>query len=228
MKGCQWALAVDAAAQISAYRPDLMEGIPLPKTWEDVKNLAKDRKRAGRVGFPMCQTDVYCSFLSICANIKGEEAFCRDTGLQIQAALQAVELLWELSEEVYPPSLDMNPIQMLEHMALTDEIAYVPLIFGYSNYARTPAGRRKLVRFTNIPSFTDIPSGSLLGGVGLAVSSGCAHKEIATDFVRFAAQGETQKGIYYENAGQPGYLGAWTDEAVNRDSHGFFWIHWIP
>ena len=222
MNGCQWALAVDAAAQISAYRPDLMAGILPPRNWDEVKNLAKDRKRAGWVGFPLCQTDVYCSFLTICANIRGDGVICRESGVEYQAALQAVELLRELSELVYPASLDMNPIQMLEHMALTDEVCYVPLLFGYSNYARTPPFGRKLIRFTNIPSFTQIPSGALLGGVGLAVSSGCKNKRIAADFVRFAAQDDIQRGIYYENAGQPGYLGAWTDEAVNRDCHGFF------
>ena len=222
MNGHQWALAVDAAAQTSAYRPDLMGGILLPGNWEEVKNLAKDRGRAGRVGFPLCQTDVYCSFLSICANIQGDRVICRESGLELQAALQAVDLLRELSEMVSPVSLDMNPIQMLEYMALTNEVCYVPLLFGYSNYARTPASGRKLIRFANIPSFTEIPSGSLLGGVGLAVSARCRYKKIAADFVRFAAQDDIQRGIYYENAGQPGYLGAWTDEKVNRDCHGFF------
>lgn len=128
MNGCQWALAVDAAAQISAYRPDLMAGILPPRNWDEVKNLAKDRKRAGWVGFPLCQTDVYCSFLTICANIRGDGVICRESGVEYQAALQAVELLRELSELVYPASLDMNPIQMLEHMALTDEVCYVPLL----------------------------------------------------------------------------------------------------
>jgi len=222
MNGHQWALAVDAAAQTSAYRPDLMGGVLLPGNWEEVKNLAKDRGRAGRVGFPLCQTDVYCSFLSICANIQGDRVICRESGLELQAALQAVDLLRELSEMVSPVSLDMNPIQMLEYMALTNEVCYVPLLFGYSNYARTPAAGRKLIRFANIPSFTEIPSGSLLGGVGLAVSARCRYKKIAADFVRFAAQDDIQRGIYYENAGQPGYLGAWTDEKVNRDCHGFF------
>lgn len=224
MDGHQWALAVDAAAQISAYRPDLFEKeeLSLPKRWEDVLSLAKSRKESGRVGFPLCQTDVYCSYLSICANLKGDKVFDRENGPDHEASIYAVGLLRELAEYLHPESLDMNPIQMLERMAATDEIAYVPLLFGYSNYARPVRDGRKRIRFGNIPSTTELPSGALLGGVGLAISSECGEKRTAAEFCMYAAGGEVQKGIYYENAGQPGYLGAWKDEKVNEDCNGFF------
>ena len=61
-----------------------------------------------------------------------------------------------------------------------------------------------------------------MGGVGLAVSSRCAEKELAVDFVQFTASAEIQKGIYYHNAGQPGYLGAWTDATINASCNQFF------
>lgn len=224
MDGHQWALAVDAAAQISAYRPDLLwrENSSLPKSWKDVLKLAKSSTGDGMVGFPLCQTDVYCSYLSICANRKGDSVFDKERGPDHEASLYAVELLRELIEYIHPESLDMNPIQMLERMASTDEIAYVPLIFGYSNYARPAENGRKQIRFGNIPSEGKLPSGALLGGVGLAISSECREKQTAAEFCMYAAGEEVQKGIYYENAGQPGYLGAWKDERVNEDSNGFF------
>jgi len=224
MDGHQWALAVDAAAQISAYRPDLMEksGAEIPRTWAQVYDLAKGGREYGSVGFPLCQTDVYCSFLSIGANLKGDSFFDYETGPDHEASMRAVGLLRKISEVVHPESMEMNPIQMLERMAATDEILYVPMMFGYSNYARPSERDRKLIRFTNIPSVTGVPSGALLGGVGLAVSSRCKAKELAAEFAMFTAGGEIQKGIYYENAGQPGYLGAWTDKKVNESCHGFF------
>ena len=224
MDGHPWALAVDAAAQVSAYRPDLMErlGEEMPETWEQVRDMAGRLEGKVRVGFPLCPTDCYCSFLTICANHAGEQFFDRENGLDRGTEVYALKILGELSELVHKDSLDMNPIQMLDRMARTDEIAYVPLLFGYSNYARKKRENGRLVRFTNIPSEREVPSGALLGGVGLAISSRCRHRELAAEFAAFAACGETQKGVYYRNAGQPGYLGAWTDLQVNADSSGFF------
>lgn len=226
LDGHQWALAVDAAAQVSAYRPDICGegGIRIPNRWEEVLALAKAKhgQSQGQVGFPLCQTDVYCSFLSICAGRKGDQVFDEAHGPDREAALCAAGVLRELSEYIHPESLEMNPIQMLERMAKSDEIAYIPLVFGYSNYTRVDGEGQKLIRFTNIPSFGATPSGALLGGVGLAVSSWCRNRELAVEFCRFAASGPVQKGIYYEHAGQPGYLGAWKDRAVNESSNGFF------
>lgn len=224
MDGHQWALAMDAAAQISAYRPDLMEkiGKEIPKTWEGVFELARSQTKEKRVGIPLCETDVYCCFLSLCANHKGDHFFTREGGPDHEAALYAVRTMSRLVKYVHADSLDMNPVQMLDKMAVTDEIAYVPLIFGYSNYARPSDKGKKLIRFANIPSETGVPSGALLGGVGLAVSSRCREKEIAVEFVKMTVSAKVQKGIYYENAGQPGYLGAWKDRHVNDTCNGFF------
>jgi multiple sugar transport system substrate-binding protein len=47
--GHQWALAVDAAMQAGAYRPDLLDD-PLPSTWEGVLALA-ERLRISSAGW---------------------------------------------------------------------------------------------------------------------------------------------------------------------------------
>ena len=49
-EGHQWALAIDAAAQVSAYRPDLMAQLDteVPQTWDDVIALGQRLKRAGK------------------------------------------------------------------------------------------------------------------------------------------------------------------------------------
>ena len=53
--------------------------------------------------------------------------FDPDRGPDHTAAIEAMDMLRELSDYIYPQSLDMNPIQMLDCMAVTDEIAYVPI-----------------------------------------------------------------------------------------------------
>lgn len=134
--------------------------------------------------------------------------------------------LLEIVPYLHEKSLDMNPIQALDLMADTNEIAYIPLLFGYSNYSRRNHKGRHLIKFTDIPSETNVPSGALLGGVGLAVSSECKKIPTAIEFVKFALCEKNQKGIYFEHAGQPGYLKAWKDPEVNAASNGFFEIHW--
>ena len=224
MAGHQWALAADAAAQISAYRDDLLEqaGETIPKSWEQVLELAKRLSGETKAALPLCQTDCYCSFLSLCANRGGDQVFSEESGIAQGTMVYALTVLSELVPYLHVESLDMNPIQTLDRMADTNEIAYVPLLFGYSNYSRTDHAGKYLVKFTDIPSETDTPSGALLGGVGLAVSSGCKEIPTAMEFVKYALCEESQKGIYFKHAGQPGYLKAWRDPAVNAASNGFF------
>src|SRR4051794_32549726 len=74
MNGHVWALAIDAAAQVAGYRPDLLEreGVHVPATWEDVLKLGSVRK--GFVSMALLPLDAFLSFCSICANA-GEAPF---------------------------------------------------------------------------------------------------------------------------------------------------------
>ena len=102
-------------------------------------------------------------------------------------------------------------------MSSTDEIAYSPLLFGYSNYAQ-PGYRDHLLHFSTIPSI----NGAILGGAGLALSSTCEHPAVAADYAAFVASAEAQRGMYFDQGGQPGYRGAWLDDRVNAASNDFF------
>src|SRR5437868_6444132 len=46
MHGRQWALAIDAAAQVAGYRGDLLEheGVQVPRTWDEVLALGRVRQ----------------------------------------------------------------------------------------------------------------------------------------------------------------------------------------
>lgn len=222
-KGHQYALAVDAAAQVSAYREDLMRGRPLPKTWDQV--MALSTSAAGAVGWPLCPTDAMCSFLTLCADAGGFQFFDTISGIRTDAGVAAISRLFDILPHLHSSSLSMNPIQMFDHMVGNSDIAYVPLAFGYTNYARAAFGNKRL-RYTDIPSSSGKPKGSLLGGVGIAVSSHSQHVSLAVAFAMLVADPLMQRTAYFQAGGQPGHAAAWTDEEVNEIGGRFFADTW--
>jgi multiple sugar transport system substrate-binding protein len=223
--GHQWALAIDAASQVASYRPDLIEqiGAEIPTSWDEVVVLAERRKgKAAQVAIPLIPVDTLMSFCSICASF-GEEAFAReDVVVSRQMGRNALDLLSRLRDAVHPESLTWNPIKCYDRMSTTDEIAYVPLAFGYSNYAR-PCFRPNLVKFTNIPRAADgVARGGILGGVGLAVSARTRHAEAAFAYAKYVASAEVQSGVFFQAGGQPGHRSAWLSPKVNDASSNFF------
>src|SRR5829696_5981811 len=223
--GHQWALATDAAGHVSAYRPDLLEEIGgLPRTWDDVLAVAETRRsqERARVANPLIPIDAMMSFCSICAAV-GEPAFgephrvvSRSTGRQALRMLKALQMA------SHPASRSLNPPRTLDLMSTSDEIAYVSLLFGYSNYAR-PGFRPSLVRFTGVPSVDRGASrGGILGGAGVAISAATKHPAAAAAYAAYVASREVQRGVYFTAGGQPGHRAAWEHEAVNAASSDFF------
>ena len=224
-EGRQWALAVDTAAQVSAYRPDLLErtGHAVPETWDDVFALAAALSETGsgmNVGMPLNATHAFLSFMSLAAHLTGGKLL-DEAGVNGEAAEEALNLLKRLVPHVHGMSLASDPIQMLDRMGETDELVYIPLIYGYVNYS-IEGFRKNLVMFTDIPVLREEPSGSVIGGVGLAISAKCKAVPEAVEYAMYVASGDCQKGLYFESGGQPGHRQAWLDENVNRISHGFF------
>jgi multiple sugar transport system substrate-binding protein len=162
------------------------------------------------------------SFFSLCSAV-GEAPFSQEGHVVSRTTgRQALETLRRLAADAHPESLTWNPIRALDRMSETDEIAYIPLLFGYSNYAR-PGFRPNLVRFTDIPRAADgLPRGGVLGGVGLAVSASTRHPDAAFDYARFVADPLTQRTSIFASGGQPGHRQAWLDPAVNAAANDFF------
>lgn len=222
-EGHQWALAIDAAAQVSAYRPDLLDEaeVGLPRMWDEVFELSETLPPERGIGIPLNPTHSYCTFLTLCANIGGNSVWNGSDGLAPSIAREALESLKMLSRVAHKASLELNPIQLLSAMSQNGEIAYAPFVFGYSNYAR-PGFAPHAVCFGDIPSSQTEPVGSVLGGVGLAVSARSENRQAAVDYAFFVASEECQRGLYFENGGQPGHRAAWTDPGVNERSSRFF------
>jgi len=222
--GHQWALAIDAAAQVSAYRPDVLRaiGVGVPCTWDAVLDLA-DCGAAARIALPLTAVNAISSFLTLCAN-HGEPPG-RDAARLVSrpAGRTALALLRHLVAVAHPASLDLDPPALLDRMSATDEIAYCPLVFGYSNYAR-PGDAPHLCRFSNIPgpAADAPPRGALLGGAGLAISASCRAIPAACAYAQWVANADCQRTVYATSGGQPGNRVAWTDATINDATSNFF------
>ncbi len=219
--GHHWALATDAAGHVSAHRPDLLAalGVAAPTTWDEVMALA--RKQAGtgyaQVAVPTVPVDAIMAFCSI-ATTHGEEPFLDgEHVVSRQMGRFVLEFLRELVGAGHPLCTKRNPPQTLDIMSDTDEIAYVPLLFGYSNYGR-PGFRKNVVRFAPVPG----GAGGIIGGAGVAISANCKHVEAAAAYAKFVADPDTQRGLYFQSGGQPGHRKAWLDPAVNAACSNFF------
>lgn len=221
----QWALAIDAAGQISAYRADLLEktGETVPRTWDEVRKLARKLKSSGKhwVALPICPIDAFMSLYSIAAS--SGEAPCSTPDLFLSRAVgrYALGMLVELAELVHPECINWNPIMTFNAMSGTDEAVYCPLLFGYSNYGRGGFAPN-LISFTNVPAENDIPRGAILGGTGIAISKHCQNLREACDYATFVASREVQSTLYFQSGGQPGHRSAWVNEQVNAASNDFF------
>lgn len=214
-----WALPVDTACPIAAYRADILNkaNLEIPTTWVDVIQLADK----GRVIFPGIDTDAILHVLSLCLHEDGQ-LFAGTNFLTSSRNLrQALGQLKNLSDRCPPECLDMNPIQVFEALARSTDFAYCPFAFGYSNYSREGYADN-LVLAGDPPTFDGRPLRTVLGGAGIALSANGKHPPIAADFAAFCMSKRIQKGIYAMSGGQPGHRQAWEDADLNHLTNGFF------
>ena len=140
----------------AAYRPDLLAEIGgLPRTWDEVLALAEARRNRSAPGsrIPLIPVDALMSFCSICA-AADEPPRTQGAGSGGQPrdrAAGAGHAAGACRTARIPRHCRATRRALLDLMSTTDEIAYMPLLFGYSNYAR-PGFRPSLVRFTGVPT----------------------------------------------------------------------------
>lgn len=218
--GHQWALPIDAATPVAASRPDILSklGLALPKSFDDLLALADK----GLVAFAGIPIDVLMNFYTLCCSL-GEDACQNDTEVVSTAiGVKALQMYQQLASKIDVANFARNPIQVYEAMTKTDDIAYCPFAYGYTNYSRRGYAR-KLLHFHDMISLDGKNNlRSTLGGTGLAISAKCAEIAIAVDYAAFVGSPNCQSGLYFESGGQPGHLAAWQDEEVNRQSQNYF------
>jgi len=214
----QWALGVDAAAQVSAFRPDRVDGAPV--FWSDVLDLA----RTGAVLWPYKPVDAFSTFATLLAQ-RGAPLARPGRFLDRELAAEVLAFMIELADAVPAWCADANPIDVAEALvsdrAGENDYSVGVALFGYTNYSR-PGFRPQLLAYDDLPSFDGRSAGSTLGGAGIAVSASTRHPEPAMAAAATLAGAEAQSGSYTAGGGQPGNLLAWRSEAANAATHGFF------
>lgn len=217
LDGQTWALPIDAAAQISGYRPDLLPESDVPTTWAGVIELA----RSGTVLWPLMPVDAVCSYLSLAAS-SGTPAVAGGRFIAAEHSAAVLELMRSVSSNLDPRCFDQDPIDALDLLATADSFRYIPLAFGYSNYSRAGFAPIRL-RAADMPSVgPGVATGSLLGGAGIAVSSSSSQRDAAMRYAEWVASPDVQRGEYVRSGGQPAAVAAWEDDAANDLTDGFF------
>jgi multiple sugar transport system substrate-binding protein len=211
--GHQWALPIDAAAQVQAWVPSRLSAPPAD--WDEVLALARDR----RLTIPLRPPHSLMSLFSLSGlagvtlPVTGDELFPSE-------AAQAYDRLGELAAIVDPIAYEQDPIAVFEAMAEPDaRLAAAPLIYGYVSYA-AEGFRPARIAFADLPAAD--PRGSALGGTGIAVSAFGATPDRAAAFAQWVASGEVQRTLYASAGGQPAHADAWSDSAVNAPVAGFY------
>lgn len=222
--GHLWALPIDAAAHVSASRADLLEraGCARPRSWEDVFAVADALPAEVHIAFPAIALDTMMAFCSMAASLGVPPMRDQDRVVPADVGREALEMLARLAAVSHPASFELNPPALLERMATTDEIAYCPLTFGYSNYSR-PGHRPNAVSFGDVPGARPgEPGRGILGGAGFAVSATSGNAEAACAYGAWLTSADVQRSHYFASGGQPAHRAAWLDPAVNAASDGFF------
>lgn len=213
--GHQWALPIDAAAQVQAWMPTRIAGPVLH--WNELAALFAE----GRASLPLRPPHSLMSLFTLCG-LAGLPLSDSDHGLFPAEAARAYDLLAALAQRIDPAAFDMDPIAMFEAMAMPESrLAVVPLIYGYVNYA-LPGYRAEPIRFTDIPVLDHGPRGSALGGTGIAVSAYAENPGSAAAFVAWATSGPVQRDLIAAHGGQPGHADAWEDDSANADTNEFY------
>ncbi len=217
-QGRLWALPIDAATQVQAWRPDRLAAAP--GDWEAMMALA----RSGGVLCPLRPPHSLMVFCTLAANLGWPCATAAGGGFIGAAEGAAVfARLRALAACLDPACFTMDPIAVYERLAQPDATAVcAPLIYGYVNYA-IAGFRPARIAFADIPAAGTLgPVGTVLGGTGIAVSRYGAAPQAAMDFAFWVAGAEVQRGPYAAAGGQPGNAAAWDDPSNDAAAGGFY------
>ncbi|WP_136660520.1 ABC transporter substrate-binding protein [Nitratireductor sp. XY-223] len=215
--GHQWALAIDAATPVAAYRSDQLG--TAPTRWNEVVELA----HGGRVAFALIPINALMTFFGLARNMDFAVAEDPDVLIEREHGEQVLELMREIVGLMDPRCLSLDPIGILEWMGRTsDGPIYAPFGYGYTNYSRRGYCRFPIT-FTDAPGIGDNgPRGTVIGGTGIAVSSVSANGETAADYAFWIAGAQCQTGLYFASGGQPANAAAWEDDGCNAAARDFF------
>ncbi|MDR5741044.1 MULTISPECIES: hypothetical protein [unclassified Caballeronia] len=217
--GKTWALPLDAAAQVTAYRRDLL-GTP-PATWDALVALPP----SVRVALSLAGPHAILTFMSLAATLGEPIGSAADGGFVAESTGKRVlEVMRPLYRRTDPRTMSLNPIGLLDLMRSSDELALIPLVFGYVNYSTHASAGTHVVSFCDVPTFSGSPADahSVIGGTGIAISARCQVTPELLSHLRWLLSEDAQTTFIPRHAGQPSRRSAWRDEHVNEMTGGFF------
>jgi multiple sugar transport system substrate-binding protein len=222
LDGRQWALPLDAAAQVGVARPDLLGARPpVPATWAAVRELSREVRLTLCLGGP----HALLMLCALCAAQGAGPGVAADRFAPADAGLAALDLMADLLARADRQVSLRNPIGVLEALAEPGGPAYCPLVFGYVTY-QVPAGpARRALAAGGAPAWqAGGRPGSVLGGTGLAVSRrvGPDDRDAVRWHLRRLVGDRAQRELLPAWGGQPSARSAWTDPGVNARSAGFY------
>jgi multiple sugar transport system substrate-binding protein len=212
LDGRRWALPLDAATQVAARRADLEH--EAPADWEAALRLAE----RGRVAPNLAGPHAFLSLCSIAVSLGADPGQDPDALLPADIGLAALEILTALAAHAPAGTAELNPIGLLERMTTGDDLAYVPLVYGYVTYSASALERR--VTFGTPPAGVRV--GSTIGGTGVAVTRRAEPTPALLDHLRWLLSPAAQAGFLPAHAGQPSARSAWLDPTVNSDAGDFY------
>lgn len=222
--GQLWALPIDAATQVAVYRPDLLDQLgSLPRTWSDVIKIAQVAGTRGmHVGLPLKVPHAFMSLMALSTNLGCPFADHPDLPMCDTDALRtALASMCELLTFCHPDCFAFDPIGLCQHMVDHDDLAYVPLVYGYLTYAEDDL--RRPLQFADFPGPADPnAAGTILGGTGLGITRTCRDQELAARFLQYLADPAVQTSVIGGNHGQPATTASWTDDGLDRRFNGAF------
>ncbi len=215
MEGSTWALPLDAATQVSVRRADLVTTDPV--SWDDVIGLSHDVPVALSLSGP----HAYLSFASICQSLG--KPLARGVSEQLVDPIvgdRALQIMSDLASRAPSNTEWQNPIELLERMAASQELAFIPLIYGYVGYASSALPRP--LTFGSSPSGDGRQIGSTLGGTGIAITSRATVTNGLLDYLAWLLSDDVQCGFIPQHEGQPAMRAAWESEEVNARVGDFY------
>ncbi|NOX74057.1 MAG: carbohydrate ABC transporter substrate-binding protein [Alphaproteobacteria bacterium] len=212
--GKQWALPLDVATQVMARRSDIVN--EAPDNWEDVLRLSETGCVALSIAGVHAILNVYALAASLGAPLGGQVL------IDDQSFSEALQMLKRLHDNIPPGSGLLNPIALYDHMIANDDIALVPLIYGYVNYADVRLAHGGLV-------FSDAPlvaggavRGSVLGGTGLAFSTRSPRSRELIDHIAWLMSAKAQECFIPGHDGQPSRRSVYGNNKINAAYGNFY------
>lgn len=158
-----WALPIDAATPVAAWRPDLLEKQKrnLPQNDQELFEFA----RQGLVDVSMEDINALMNFYMAC-QVEGEIPFLsRERMVSEECGVRALSFLKEMVRICDPEKRQHNPIQSLNFISSKEnqKVVYALFPYGYVNYSQRGYSDFPLV-FGDLPTFGGKPLVTTLGG----------------------------------------------------------------